>query len=394
MKTHYRFLVFLLAALQVTHVLDFVVLMPLGPQLIRDLSLTTEAFGILVSGYTFSAGIFGFFGAFFLDRFDRKKGLVFLYMGFILGTILCAIAPTYGMLLAARVFSGAFGGLLTAVIFSVIGDVFPESQRGRAMGAVMASFSIASVIGIPIGLQLAHLYSWRAPFVFIVLLSLPVLAMLFRLPKMVGHLESYVPISPTGLIARTVADSQQVVALFFSGIITISAFSVIPFLTPFFVGNLKFPEAWLGYIYLVGGVLTFFASRQIGIWSDRYGKRKVFVIVALLSLVPIFMVTHMVSASVGMVFVISSLFMMLVSGRFVPVVALLTSCVPASQRGSFMAFNSCVQQLSAGVAALISGYILQTTQTGALLHFGWLGVLSMALTLLAIVVTTTIRVRA
>ncbi len=394
MKNHYRFLVLLLAALQVTHVLDFVVLMPLGTQLIRDLSLTNEAFGILVSGYTFSAGIFGFFGAFFLDRFDRKKGLVFLYMGFILGTILCAIAPNYGMLLAARVFSGAFGGLLTAVIFSVIGDVFPESQRGRAMGAVMASFSIASVIGIPIGLQLAHLYSWRAPFMFIVLLSLPVLAMLFRLPKMVGHLEAYVPISPTGLIARTVADSQQVVALFFSGIITISAFSVIPFLTPFFVGNLKFPEAWLGYIYLVGGVLTFFASRQIGIWSDRYGKRKVFVIVALLSLVPIFMVTHIVSASIWMVFVISSLFMMLVSGRFVPVVALLTSCVPASQRGSFMAFNSCVQQLSAGVAALISGYILQTTETGALLHFGWLGVLSMVLTLLAIVVTTTIRVRA
>lgn len=394
MTKSYRFLVLLLAALQVTHVLDFVVLMPLGPQLMRDLSLTTAAFGVVVSAYTFSAGLCGFFGAFFLDRFDRKKVLIFLYTGFVVGTILCAIAPTYSLLLFARIFSGAFGGLLTATIFSVIGDVFPESQRGRATGAVMASFSIASVIGIPIGLQLAHMYSWRAPFMFIVALSLPVLFFLFRVPKMVGHLETYVPVSPVGLISRTLADTQQLIALFFSGVVTISAFSVIPFLTPFFVGNLGFPEAWLGYLYLIGGVLTFFASRQIGTLSDRHGKRKVFVIVALLSLVPIFMVTHLVHVPVWMVFVASSLFMVLVSGRFVPVVALLTSCVPASQRGSFMAFNSCVQQLSAGIAALLAGHILQTGANGALLHFGWLGIFSMALTLLAIVVTSTIRVRA
>jgi predicted MFS family arabinose efflux permease len=393
MKNSYRFLIFLLAALQVTHVLDFVVLMPLGPQLMRDLSLTTSSFGAVVSAYTFSAGFFGFFGAFFLDRFDRKKGLVFLYSGFILGTFLCAIAPTYGMLLLARIFSGAFGGLLTATVFSVIGDVVPESQRGRAMGAVMASFSIASVLGIPVGLQLAHMYSWRAPFVFIVILSLPVLGLLFRLPKMVDHLTSYVPISPLGLVVRTVSDSQQLVALFFSGIITISAFSVIPFLTPFFVGNLGFPEAWLGYLYLIGGVLTFFSSRQIGVWSDRYGKRMTFVTVALLSLIPIFMVTHMTAVPVWMVFVASSFFMMLVSGRFVPVVALLTSCVPPEQRGSFMAFNSCVQQFSAGIAALIAGYILETLPNGALIHFGWLGFFSMSLTVLAVLVIRSIRIR-
>jgi len=394
MANRYRFLIFLLAALQVTHVLDFVVLMPLGPQLMRDLALTTETFGLVVSAYTFSAGIFGFFGAFFLDRFDRKKGLIFLYSGFILGTVLCAIAPNYGLLLLARVFSGAFGGLLTATVFSVIGDVFPESQRGRAMGAVMASFSIASVIGIPIGLQLAHLYSWRAPFFFIVILSLPVLGMLFRIPKMVGHLASYVPVSPGGLVLRTLSDPQQVIALFFSGVITVSAFAVIPFLTPVFVGNMGFPEAWLGYLYLIGGVLTFFASRQIGVLSDRYGKRTVFVGVALLSLIPIFMVTHMGQVPAWMVFVASSLFMVLVSGRFVPVVALLTSCVPPAQRGSFMAFNSCVQQFSSGLATVFAGYVLQTLPNGELVNFGWLGIVSMVLTLLAILVTTAIRVRA
>lgn len=394
MHKSYRFLIFLLASLQVTHVLDFVVLMPLGPQLMRDLTLNTEAFGLVVSAYTFSAGLFGFFGAFFLDRFDRKKGLIFLYSGFILGTILCAISPNYEMLLLARVFSGAFGGVLTATVFSVIGDVFPESQRGRAMGAVMASFSIASVVGIPIGLQLAHLYSWRAPFLFIILLSLPVLGMLFRIPKMVTHLDAYVPVSPVGLVLRTISDPQQVVALFFSGVITVSAFSVIPFLTPFFVGNLGFPEAWLGYLYLIGGILTFFASRKIGVLSDRYGKRTVFVGVSLLSLIPIFMVTHMSHVPIWLVFVASSLFMVLVSGRFVPVVALLTSCVPPAQRGSFMAFNSCVQQFSSGAAALFAGYVLQTLPSGELLHFGWLGIFSMGLTLLAILITTAIRIRA
>jgi predicted MFS family arabinose efflux permease len=393
MKTPDKFLVFLLAALQMTHILDFVVLMPLGPQLMRDLSLNTASFGLVVSAYTFSAGIFGFLGAFFLDRFDRKKCLIVLYSGFILGTVLCAIAPSYGFLLLARIFSGAFGGVLTATVFSVIGDVFPESQRGSATGAVMAAFSIASVVGIPVGLELAHLYSWRAPFVFIVLLSLPVLIMLFRVPRMTGHLTSYSPVSPIALMTRTLADTQQVVALFFSGVITISAFLVIPFLTPFFVGNLGFPEAWLGHLYLIGGVLTFITSRWIGGLSDRYGKRFTFVVVALLSLIPIFMVTHMTHVGAWLVFVASSLFMVLVSGRFVPVVALLTSCVPPEQRGSFMSFNSSVQQLSSGFASLLAGYVLTILPNGELVNFGWLGLLSIVLTLLAVVVTNAIRVR-
>lgn len=393
-KPSYRFLVFLLASVQMTHILDFVVLMPLGPQLMRDLSLSTHAFGAVVSAYTFSAGLFGFLGAFFLDRFDRKKVLLFLYAGFLLGTFLCAVAPVYGMLLVARVVTGAFGGLLTATIFSVIGDVFPESQRGKATGAVMAAFSIASVIGIPIGLQLAHMYSWRAPFVFILLLSSPVFVLLWRVPNMVGHLETYRPVSPFMLLARTVSDSQQVLALLFSGVVTVSAFGIIPFLTPYYVYNLGFPESWLGYLYFVGGILTFFSSRLIGILSDRYGKRKLFVSVALLSLIPIFIVTHMTATSVWLVFGISSLFMVLVSGRFVPVVAMLTSCVPSAQRGSFMAFNSCVQQLSAGLAALLAGWVLHALPDGQLLHFGWMGIVSITLTLLAILISTTLRVRA
>lgn len=186
-------LIFTLAAIQFTHMMDFVIMMPLGPQLMRIFNISPGEFGLLVSAYTFSAAVAGFLSALFIDRFDRKHAMLGLYFGFTIGTLACALAPTYSLLLAARVVAGAFGGVLGALILAVIGDAIPEHRRGAATGKVMAAFSVASIAGVPVGLYLASVTSWHAPFYLLAGLSFLVLiASFWLLPTMRGHLTNAV----------------------------------------------------------------------------------------------------------------------------------------------------------------------------------------------------------
>ena len=154
----------MLGAVQFTHVLDFMIMMPLGAQLMRVFGITPAQFTQLVACYGLAAAVSGFVGGFFMDRFDRKRALLVLYAGFGISTFACGLAPSHHWLMVARLAAGAFGGLSGSMVTAMIGDIIPPARRGRAMAVVMGAFPVASVLGVPVGLVLAGKFGWHAPF--------------------------------------------------------------------------------------------------------------------------------------------------------------------------------------------------------------------------------------
>lgn len=378
-------LIFILAAIQFTHMVDFVIMMPLGPQLMRVFSITPKEFGLLVSAYTFSAAVAGFLSALFIDRFDRKHAMLGLYLGFTLGTLACAMAPTFSLLLAARVVAGAFGGVLGALTLAVIGDAIPENRRGAATGKVMAAFSVASIVGIPIGLYLASQSSWHAPFYVLAGLSVLVLLLSVKfLPPLRGHLTNAVKTNPFSVLHEIVRQRNLQWAMALMVTLTMAGFFVVPFISPYMVANIGFTEAELSYIYLFGGLATAFTSQWTGKLADKYGKQRIFAFAALLSLGPILIITNLPPMEHYLVLIITTFFFIFFGARFVPAMSLITSSVEPRLRGSFMSINSSVQQLSAGLASFSAGYIVKEAASGQLLHYSWVGFVSCAITLAAV----------
>ncbi len=378
-------LLLVLAGVQFTHIMDFMVMMPLGPQFMRLLNLTPAQFGWLVSIYTFSASLCGFIAALYIDRFDRKHAVLFLYGGLALSTLLCALAPGFAMLLAARAMAGAFGGILSATVFSIIGDVIPEERRATATGTVMMAFSVSAILGVPTGLYLANHFSWRAPFVLLGVLSVVFLVIAWRvLPALRSHMEHqhethlYKQLHAIFSVPRHLNAFALIATLMFAG------FSVIPYISPYLVANAGLPETDLPILYLCGGLVTLVSSRSIGRLADYWGKREVFIAVATLSIVPILVITHIPHVTLLAAVIVMIFFMVLVSGRLVPAIALIISSVEPRLRGSFMNFNSSIQQFSAGLAAAGAGAIIGKTPGGELTHYDRVGLLATVCTLACI----------
>ncbi|MGV3523698.1 MAG: MFS transporter [Candidatus Sericytochromatia bacterium] len=381
-----RWLLLALAAVQFTHIMDFMILMPLGPQLMRLFDIGPQQFGLLVSAYTFSAGICGFLSAFFVDRFDRKQVLTFLYSGFLVGTLACALAPSYPFLLAARILTGAFGGILAAVVLAVVSDVIPMQRRATAMGIVTSAFSAASVFGIPFGLFLASQFSWHAPFLFLVGTGVIVLALITRLvPKMRGHIkpqgQAYGPLS---ILKNAVSQPGQRDALLLTVLMITGQFAIIPFLSPSMVANVGFSEAQLTYIYLLGGATTLITGPMIGKLADRLGKVRVMTVFMLLSMIPQLLMTHLGPTPIGLVLLLTTSFFIVSGGRMIPSMALISGTVRPEHRGSFMSIQSSVQQIASGVASLVAGMIVVQDAQGHLLHFERIGYLAVVTTLICI----------
>ncbi|WP_026954980.1 MFS transporter [Algoriphagus vanfongensis] len=389
-----KLILWTLAAINFIHIVDFMILMPLGPQLMRVFEISPREFGLLVSSYTFSAGISSFFGAFFLDRFDRKQILLWVYIGFTVATLGCALSPSYSVLLMARVISGLFGGLTSALILAIIGDVVPDSRRGRAMGLVMAAFSVASVLGVPLGLFLASLSDWHTPFYILTLLSLVSLGMIIRfIPSIKDHLnqEAHRP-HPVQVIKRVTSNSNQMRAISLSVMMMFGQFMIIPFLSPYNVANVGFTEMQLTYIYIAGGAFTIFTSPWVGRLSDRYGKLKVFSIFMALNVIPIGIITHLGVTPVPLVLLVTTLFFVTSNGRYVPAAAIITGTALPENRGSFLSFNSAIQQLATGLASLIAGLIIGESATGQLTNFNLVGYIAIFFSLLCIPLARRVKV--
>ncbi|RDC65192.1 MFS transporter [Adhaeribacter pallidiroseus] len=386
-------LLFILAAIQFTHIIDFVIMMPLGPQLMRVFDISPKQFGLLVSAYTFAAAFSGFISTFFIDKFDRKNALLALYVGFIVGTFCCAIAPNYQILMLARVLAGAFGGVIGALVFSIIGDVVPEARRGSATGKVMAAFSAASIIGIPVGLYLASISSWHAPFFGLAGLSVLVLFVAIKfLPTMRGHLTNAVKTKPVQLVLDIITNRNLLWALTLMIVLTLAGFTVVPFISPYMVGNIGFAETELAFIYLCGGLASVVTSQLAGKLADKYGKQRVFIYSALFSIIPIILVTNMPRVPHYVALIITTSFFIGFGARFVPAVSLLTSSVEKRLRGSFMSFQSSVQQLASGLSAFLAGLIIQKTPTGEILHFNTVGIIACVATVFCMFIITRLKV--
>jgi predicted MFS family arabinose efflux permease len=371
---------------QFTHIIDFMVMMPLGPQLMRVLHITPREFSLLVSAYTLSAAVAAFCMALYIDRFDRRHALLFLYAGFVVSTLLCGIAPGYASLLAARAFAGAFGGVAGAAVHAIIGDVVPPERRATATGAVMTAFSVAAVAGVPAGLTFATMFDWRAPFLALVLLSSLLLIALWRVaPSLRGHLQPNRPhYSPLRQISAVFQDPNHRRALALPAVLVFGGFSVIPLLSPYAVGNLGLREYELAYIYFFGGLATAFTSRFIGKLADRHGKREVFTWVASLSIVPFVAATNLPAVPIWQLVCVTTLFFILVSGRFVPAMALVNSGAKPGMRGSLISFSQALQHLSSGLAALCAGSIVGYTASGAITRYWVVGLIAVATTLISI----------
>ena len=382
-----------LAAIQFTHVVDFMIMMPLAPQLMRLWDIGPQAFGALVSAYTFAAAASGLLSVFVIDRYDRRHALLSLYGGFVLATALCGLAPGYEALLAARVLAGAFGGVLGAQILAIVADTVPYARRARANALIASAFSLAAIVGVPAGLWIATRANWRAPFLAVAAVSVAVgLAASWLIPPVAGHVAHGRSRGAFERVHAIVKEANHWRAFAFMLALMLAGFTVIPFVAAYAVTNVGLLESELPAMYAVGGVATLVTAQVIGRLADRFGKKRVYACVAVASIVPILAVTHMPRASLAWFLPVSTLFFVLVPGRFGPAMALISGSAEPRVRGAFMSFNAAVQQLGAGLAAVAAGAIVGRAPDGTLDGYGWVGWLAVAFTLASVLLAFRIRV--
>ena len=352
-------------------------MMPLGPVFIKVLNINTHQFGLLLSSYTFAAAAAGIFATYYIDRFERRKLLLSLYVCFILATLACGFAPNYEMLFIARAFAGAFGGILGSLVQTIVADSIPFERRGKALGTVMAAFSVSTVAGVPLGLFLANhipALGWRAPFIFIALISTVILFLAYRnIPKIAGHLDHVHEGSRFNQIYKILTAPQHIKAFVFMALIMITGFSVIPYIALYLTTNVGINNSYISLIYLCGGVATLMSSRFIGHMADKYGKVKVFRVLAFISLVPLLVTTNLPVTALWIVLINSTSFFVLVSGRMIPAMAMVSQVVDGKIRGTFMSLVGSVQMLSSGIASVLAGLIVTIGPDGMMEHYNLVG---------------------
>jgi len=374
-SSYQKFVIALLAFLQFTVVLDFMILSPLSPFLLKELAITPAQFGRVVSAYAFSAGVSALLAAGFADRFDRKRLLLFFYTGFVLGTLFCGLASSYHALLGARIFTGLFGGVITSISMAIVADLFPLSMRGRVMGFVQSAFAASQVLGIPAGLILANSFGWHFPFLAIVATSLVVGAIVvLRLRPIDAHLQGTPrSIGPFAHLWHTATRPRYQAGFAATLLLTTGGFMLMPFGAAFMAFNLGVDQPHLPMVYMITGICTMIAGPLLGRVSDRYGKYRTFFFGSLATLAIIVYYTHLGPTALSLVIAINILQFAAISSRNVSAGAL-TSAVPKPEdRGAYMSVNSALQQFSGGVAAWVAGLIVLQRPDGTLERYQMLG---------------------
>ena len=367
--------ILLLALTQFTVVLDFMVMSPLGDMLMKSMSLTTRQFGFAVSGYAFSAGISGLLTAGFADRFDRKKLLLFFYIGFITGTLFCSLANTYPLLIAARIVTGLFGGVIGSVSLAIVADLFPLQQRGRAMGFIQMGFGASQVLGIPISLYIANHWGWQSPFILIVGLATVIwLTVAVKLQPVTKHLAIKSEKNAFEHLWHTIKQRNYRIGFLATALLSLGGFMMMPWGSAFAINNLHITTHQLPVLFMVGGIASLIIMPLVGKLSDKADKFKVFTVAALWMMIIVLIYTHLTPVHFGIVILMNILMMMGIMSRMVPAMALTSSLPQMQDRGAFMSINSSLQQIAGGIAAAIGGIIVvQQTKTSPLQHYDVLG---------------------
>lgn len=356
----YQILVITILALtQFTVVLDFMVMSPLGDKLMKAMQLTPQQFGIAMFSYAFSAGISGFLTAGFADSFDRKKLLVFFYIGFIVGTLFCGLANTYPLLIAARVFTGVFGGVIGSISMAIVSDLFTLEQRGRVMGFMQMGFGVSQVLGIPISLYIANRWGWQSPFFMIVVLAFIIwLVLTVKLKPITKHLEVKNKDNALKHLIHTISQKNYRIGFLATALMSLGGFMIMPWGSVYAINNLNVTEAQLPLLFMISGVATLIIMPIIGKLSDKIDKFKLFTIASAWMIMVVLIYANLVPVPFWIVVVLNVMMMMGVMARMIPSVALVSALPELRDRGAFMSINSSLQQLAGGIAAAIGGMIV------------------------------------
>ncbi|HVZ73029.1 MAG TPA: MFS transporter [Polyangia bacterium] len=389
--SYQKTVVAILGFLQFTIVLDFMIISPLGAFLLRDLHIQTSAFGLVVSAYAFSAAISGVLSAGFADRFDRKKMLLTFYVGFMVGTLLCGIAPTYKFLLMARIVTGVFGGVIGSISMAIIADLFPFQMRGRVMGVIQTSFAASQVLGLPIGFYLANHLGWHAPFLMLVgLTAVGGVFVVAKLQPITGHLALQREGNPFIHLLRTIAVDNYAKAFLTTALLATGGFMLMPFGSTFTINNIGISGDSMSIIYLCTGLVTLVAGPLLGRLSDRWGKYRLFVAGSFVTAITVVIYTHFGHVPLGVVILTNSILFVGITSRMITASALMSAVPEPSRRGAFMSVMSSVQQASGGLGAYIAGFIVVQTPSGALAHYDRLGYVVCAAMLIVVVMLKSI----
>ncbi|MFA9187677.1 MFS transporter [Flavobacterium sp. FBOR7N2.3] len=384
--SYQKFAVFILAITQFTVILDFMVMSPLGDILMKSMQLKPTHFGLVVSAYAFSAGISGLLTAGFADKFDRKKLLLLFYTGFILGTILCGLVNSYVLLVAARIFTGLFGGVIGSISMAIVTDLFSMQQRGRVMGFIQMAFGTSQIFGIPLGLYIATAWDWHAPFLWVAAMA-AIIAILIalKLKPLTEHLAIPNKNSAFQHLIHTISKREYRIGFAATAILSVGGFMLMPFGSAFAINNLKITEQQLPLLFMIAGFSTLIIMPIIGKLSDKIDKFKIFTVASIWTIITVAIYTNLAETPFWLVAIVNVLMMMGVMSRMVPSTALVTSIPAKEDRGAFMSINSSLQQISGGIAAAFAGTIVvQKDNFSALEHYNTLGFIIIGISILSI----------
>src|ERR1700733_8075136 len=384
-SSYQKFVAAILAFLNFTVILDFMILSPLGAQLMPALQISPVQFGLLVSTYAFSAGLSGILAAGFADRFDRKKLLMIFYAGFLAGTLLCGLASSYHALLLGRLITGLFAGVVGSVSFAIITDVFPLEMRGRVMGIIQTAFAASSVLGIPIGLLLSTRWRWNAPFLLIVVVGAAVGWLIqARMRPVDGHLQRHPDRSPLHHLLQTVSNRLYLQGFATTTLLSVGGFMLMPFMSAFMVHNVGVPVVRLPLVYVLVGLFSAVVGPLIGRASDRFGKFNVFFFGCVVTVVMVVIFTHLAITPLWLLVTVLVILQIGIFSRMISASALMSALPAAADRGAYMSISSSLQQMAGGVAAMLSGMIVVERADGVLVHFDHVGYVLVGTTLLTL----------
>jgi predicted MFS family arabinose efflux permease len=357
---------------------------PLGAMIMPALSISPKQFGLVVSAYAFSAGVSGLLTAGFADRFDRKKLLLFFYTGFIFGTLWCCLAQSFESLLAARVVTGLFGGVIGSVVMAISTDLFPPQMRGRVIGFIQTAFAASQVLGLPAGLYLSNRWDWHMPFFAMAALGLAGgLFVAWRMEPVADHLDKPQEHSPWMHLFHTVTEPRYLMAFATVSLLATGGFMLMPFSSTYVVNNLGISMQSLPTVYLITGLCTIFIGPLIGKASDAVGKFRVYLFGTALSITMVLIYTHLGPVPLPVLVVVNCILFVGIFSRMIPFQAIASTIPSVTQRGSFNAISASIQQLSGGLASVIAGHIVTVGADGKLQHFDVIGYVLVGTSLVA-----------
>lgn len=380
-----KFIIAILAFLQFTIILDFMILAPLGAFLMPQLKINTAQFGTVVSAYAISSAISAFFTAGFADKFDRKKMLLFFYTGFIFGTLLCGLAPNYESLLGARIVTGIFGGVIGSIVFAIMTDLFPLVQRGRVMGFLQTAFAASQVLGLPTGLYLTNHWGWHMPFFAIVAVSIIAgFVILFYMKPLKGHLQLQSDKKAYEHLIHTIKVPSYMVAFLATGLLSMGGFMIMPFASAFTINNLGIYPEQLPLIYFVTGIFSIIIGPLVGRISDMYGKFNVFIFGSIVTVVMVLVYTHLGLTPLPLVMLVNTLMFVGIFSRMIPSQALMSAIPTPANRGAFMSVSASLQSLAGGIGSMVAGAIVVQETSGLISHFEVIGYVMSVITIICV----------